>query len=346
MTSFFLNRIFSGFLVVIGVVCIISSIIYLAPVDPARLTFGQMSEDRAVEQKRKELGLDKALHVQLLYYLQDISPVLVTFTDRDLRNIIAEKSFLGLRFILKKPNLRQSFQTGRDVREVIFEAIPQTAILALTALLLASIIGMFGGFVAALNKDSLLDKLIISLSTVGYSVPSYVSAILLAVVFGFFLSDMTHLNLQGSLFDINDAGEDVFVFKNLILPAIALGVRPIAVITQLTRSAVIDVLSHDYIKTAKSKGLSFIEILRKHVLKNSLNPIVTTISGWFASLLAGAFFVEFVFNFKGLGFTTVMALINYDIPVLLACMIFVSIAFVIINILVDLTYKMINPTVT
>ena len=346
MTSFLLNRIISGFLVVIGVVCIISSIIYLAPVDPARLTFGQMSEDKAVQQKRKELGLDKALHVQLLYYLQDISPVLVTNTHRVLDNTFIDKSFLGLRFIIKSPNLRQSFQTGRDVKEIIYEAIPQTGILAFTALLIASFLGMALGFIAALKKDSLIDQLIISLSTIGYSVPSYVSAIFLAIVFGFFLSDFTHLNLQGSLIDINDAGEDIIVLKNLILPAIALGVRPIAVITQLTRSAVIDVLSFDYIKTAKSKGLNFYTILRKHVLKNALNPIVTTISGWFASLLAGAFFVEFVFNFKGLGFTTVMALINYDIPVLLACMIFVSIAFVIINIFVDLTYKMINPTVT
>ena len=346
MTSFLLNRIISGFLVVIGVVCIISSIIYLAPVDPARLTFGQMSEDKAVEQKRKELGLDKALHVQLLYYLQDISPILLTKTNRVLENTWFDKRFLGLRFIIKSPNLRQSFQTGRDVKEILIEALPQTAILAFTALLIASLLGMALGFIAALKKDSLIDQLIISLSTIGYSVPSYVSAIFLAVVFGFFLSDLTHLNLQGSLFDINDAGEDIIVLKNLILPAIALGVRPIAVITQLTRSAVIDVLSFDYIKTAKSKGLNFYTILRKHVLKNALNPIVTTISGWFASLLAGAFFVEFVFNFKGLGFTTVMALINYDIPVLLACMIFVSIAFVIINILVDLTYKIINPTVT
>lgn len=346
MTGFFLNRIISGFLVVLGVVCIISSIIYLAPVDPARLTFGQMSEDKAVEQKRKELGLDKALHIQLLYYLQDISPVLITRTERSLKNTFFDKSFLGLRFIVKPPYLRESFQTGRNVNEILFEALPQTVILAFTALLIASLLGMSLGFVAALKKDSVIDQIIIALSTIGYSVPSYVSAIFLAVVFGFFLSGYTHLNLQGSLFDINDAGDDVLVLKNLILPAIALGVRPIAVITQLTRSAVIDVLSLDYIKTAKSKGLNFAAIIRKHIIKNALNPIVTTISGWFASLLAGAFFVEFVFNFKGLGFTTVIALINYDIPVLLACMIFVSIAFVIINILVDLTYKLINPTVT
>ena len=345
MFNFLLKRILNGLLVVIGVISIISSIIYLAPVDPARLTFGQMSEDKTVKQKQSELGLDKPLHIQLLYYLQDISPILITSSTRDFKSVKMDSPIFKWRLIIKKPYLRESFQSGRSVRHILYDAIPQTLILAITALFIASVIGILFGFIAALYQDQLADKLILSLSTIGYSLPSYVSAILLAVSFGFFWQSWTGLNLQGSLFDINDSGEDILVLKNLILPAIALGIRPIAVITQLTRSAVLDVLSLEYVKTAHSKGLSFVKVLRKHVLKNSLNPVVTTISGWFASLLAGAFFVEFVFNFKGLGFTTVTALINYDIPVLLACMIFVSIAFVIINIMVDIVYKYLNPAV-
>lgn len=345
MINFIIKRLLGGILVVLGVTVIISSIIYLAPVDPTRLSFGQRSEDATVLQKRAELGLDQPFHIQLYYYLGDISPIVINTTDRKLHSIWKEWSIGELRIVLKKPYLRESFQTGRSVSLILADAIPQTIILAASSLLFASILGMIFGFIAASNKSAFLDECIVAVSTLGYSVPSYVSAIVLAIIFGFVFHRYTGLNMQGSLFDINDLGDDVIVMKNLILPMIALGVRPVSVITQLTRSAVIDVLHKDYIKTARSKGLDYLSILKKHVLKNSMNPIVTTISGWFASLLAGAFFVEYVFNFKGLGFATVTALLNYDIPVLLACIIFVSICFVILNILVDVIYKYLNPRV-
>ena len=323
---------------------IISSIIYLAPVDPTRLTFGQRSEAKTVEQKRKALGLDQAFHIQLFRYLGDISPVVLSSSNRFENTML--KLPLGLtNIIFKRPNLRSSYQSGRPVLGILKDSIPQTLILAVSALLFASLIGLFLGFIAAINKHNFLDDFIVGVSTLGYSIPSYVSAIVLAIVFGFVFREYTGLNMQGSLYDINDLGDDVIVLKNLLLPCLALGVRPVAVITQLTRSAVLDILGQDYVKTATAKGLSFTSIMRKHVLKNAMNPIVTTISGWFASLLAGAFFVEYVFNFKGLGYTTVTALLNYDIPVLLGCIIFVSMSFVILNILVDFIYKALDPRV-
>jgi len=282
-------------MVLISAVVLISSIIYLAPVDPARLTFGQRSDGAAVERKQAELFLDKPLHIQMLYYINDISPIGIgdggRYAQREVPFFKIGGEGSGL--LIKKPYFRESFQ----------------------------------------------------FSVLGISVPSYVSAIVLALVFGFLLRDYTGLNIQGSIFDINDIGDEVIVWKNLILPAVALGVRPLAIITQLMRSSLLDVMTQDYMRTAKAKGLAFRKVVVQHAMKNSLNPVFTAVTGWFASLLAGAFFVENVFNFKGIGGLTVNALINYDIPVLLGCVIFVCLVFICINILVDYGYRIFDPKV-
>ncbi len=317
--------------------------------DPARLTFGQRTDSAALERKQAELFLDKPLHIQMLYYLNDISPI--GFGDGfryDSKNISYFKPFGGKNsksLLFKVPYFRESFQSGRSVSDLLLDAIPKTMILAVTAMMIAIFFGIILGIIAALVKDTWLDQFIISVSVLGISVPSYVSAIILALVFGFLLRDYTGLNLQGSIFDINDIGDEVIVWKNLILPAIALGVRPLAIITQLMRSSLLDILTQDYMRTAKAKGLAFKKVVVNHAVKNSLNPVFTAITGWFASLLAGAFFVENVFNFKGIGGLTVNALINYDIPVLLGCVIFVCIVFILINILVDYGYRLFDPKV-
>lgn len=337
-----------GLLVIAAVVSIVSAIIYLAPVDPTRLTFGQRSDDATIESKRKALGLDQSLPTQLLYYFRDISPIAIISDD-----LQSTGHYTGYRLahfsngdlMIKKPYLRESFQSGKNVANLLFEAFPKTFYLSLFAILLASIIGIFLGVIGAIYKDSWVDDMVVSLSVLGYSLPSYVSAIILAVIFGFILRQFTGLNVQGSIYELNDLGDEVVVWKNIILPAIALGIRPIAVTTQLTRSTMLDVLSQGYIRTAIAKGLSKPIVIIKHGLRNALNPIITALSGWFASLLAGAFFVESVFNFKGLGQLTITALLNYDIPVVLACIIFVCIIFVVINILVDIMYYIIDPKV-
>jgi peptide/nickel transport system permease protein len=340
---------FTSILVLISAVVLISSIIYLAPVDPARLTFGQRTDSAAVERKQVELYLDKPLHIQMLYYLNDISPISFGETERyENKNVSFVKIFTrkdGKSLMLKEPYFRESFQTGKSVSALLKDAIPKTLILATAAIGIAIFFGIMLGIIAALVKDTWIDQFIIGVSVIGISVPSYVSAIVLALIFGFLLRDYTGLNIQGSIFDINDIGDEVVVWKNLILPAIALGVRPLAIITQLMRSSLLDVMTQDYMRTAKAKGLEFKKVILNHGVKNSLNPVFTAVTGWFASLLAGAFFVENVFNFKGIGGLTVNALINYDIPVLLGCVIFVCTVFIGINILVDYGYKMFDPKV-
>jgi len=346
MLRYVLKRLMSGILVIITIVILITTIIFLAPVDPAQLTFGQRAETGAVAAKRTALGLDKPLYVQLYYYLRDISPVNFVAEEEAQKRRYQYSSLLSLGekdLILKKPYLRESYQTGRSVSAILSEAIPKTILLAIFAIILASLIGIFLGVMAAIYKNSLTDNIAVVCSVIGYSLPSYVTAIILALIFGYYLGDLTGLNIQGSILELDDFGDPVYVFKNLILPGIALGIRPVAIITLLTRSSMLDVLSMDFMRTGKAKGLQRTKLIFKHGLRNALNPVATAITGWFAALLAGAFFVENVFNFKGLGEVTVTALINFDIPVVMGAVIFTAITFVLINVLVDLMYAFLDP---
>lgn len=346
---YILRRLAYGVLVMILVVATITGIIFLAPVDPAQLTFGQRSDVSTVKAKTAELGLDQPLFVQLGKYLADLSPLSVLAQSPENQRKYQPKTLMNLRdgnaLVLKFPYLRESYQSGRPVTEILADAIPATALLAGTAMLLATFLGLFLGVFAALRPHSWIDHLVSVFSVFGYSLPSYVAAMLLALVFGYALGDWTGLEIQGSLFVLSDFGEWQLHWQNLILPAIALGLRPVALITQLTRSAMLDVLSQDFVRTATAKGLSPKTVLVKHALRNALNPLISAISGWFAALLTGAFFIENVFNFKGLGDATVTALLNFDIPVVLGCVLFTSAVFVVINLISDLLYAWLDPRV-
>jgi len=332
-------------------IVIISTIIYASPVDPASLSFGQQMSEEMLEAKRTELMLDQPIYRQIISFLNDLSPIGVYESNSTkIKDFKAISLFNGLfegekSLLLKSPYLRRSFQTGDSVSSMILSALPNTILLSLLSIIFASLFGILFGITAALNRDKFIDNFIIGFSTLGYSVPSYVSAILLSLIFGFWLRDWTHLNMQGSLLTLNDLGDEVRQWKNIILPAIALGVRPVAVITQITRNTMIDVISKPYILTAKAKGLSSFRIIKDHVLKNLMNPVVTSISGWFASLLAGAFFVESIFNYYGMGLLTVNALINYDIPVLLGCLVVIALIFIIMNVLLDYIYIWIDKRI-
>lgn len=152
--------------------------------------------------------------------------------------------------------------------------------------------------------------------------------------------------MTGSLYEIDDMGEGKhLILKNLVLPAFTLGIRPLAVITQLTRNSLLEVLNQDYIRTAYAKGLSSRSVIWKHALKNSLNPVITATSGWFASMLAGAVFIEFIFGWNGLGKEIVNALNTLDLPVVMGAVLVIATTFIFINILVDILYGILDPKV-
>jgi peptide/nickel transport system permease protein len=155
----------------------------------------------------------------------------------------------------------------------------------------------------------------------------------------------TGLNMTGSLYSVNAFDGSYLDLRNLILPAITLAIRPLAVIVQLTRSSILDVLTQDYIRTARAKGLPERTVIFRHALRNALNPVITAVSGWFASLLAGAVFVEFVFGWKGLGQELFLAIEKQDMPVVMGGVILIAALFVGISMLVDVAYGWIDPRV-
>ena len=213
-------------------------------------------------------------------------------------------------------------------------------------MLLASVLGVALGVAAALRPQSWLDRLLVSTSVLGISMPSFVAGIIIAVSFGFYWSHWTGLSLTGQLFETDPfTGARHLALRNLLLPALALGMRPLAIIMQLTRSSMLDVLSQDYIRTARAKGLSRGATVLGHALRNALNPVVTAVSGWLASLMAGAFFIEYIFNWKGLGTVTLRAVENLDFPLVMGATLFVAALFVLINIAVDLLYALLDPRV-
>ena len=230
--------------------------------------------------------------------------------------------------------------------QVLAETLPNTFVLAIASIIIAILIGVFLGIISALYKDRILDKAIQILSTLGMSVRSFFSAILFAWLFGYVLHKYTNLEMTGSLYELDDFGESMHIkWKNLILPAIVLGIRPLAVVIQLMRNSLLEVLNQDYIRTARAKGLSEFKIIKSHAVKNAFNPVVTAISGWFASMLAGAVFVEYIFGWNGLGKEIVNALNTLDLPVIMGAVLIIAMLFILINIFVDIIYAWLDPKV-
>jgi peptide/nickel transport system permease protein len=304
---------------------------------------------------KKKYGFDKPISTQYLYYLNDLSPLSLhsnnsneyTYLSEDKYNVLRIITLRTSTLVLKTPYLRESFQkTGKKVTTVIGNTLPNTFILSFAAILIAIGIGIALGIISALYKDTLLDRLIALISTLGMSIPSFFSAILFAWLFGFLWHNYTGLNMTGSLYEVDDFGEGSYIrWKNLLLPAIVLGIRPLGVVIQLMRNSLLETMGLDYIRTAKAKGLSTYTVIIRHALKNSLNPVITAISGWFASMLAGAVFVEYIFGWNGLGKEIVEALNSLDLPIIMGSVIVIATTFVIINILVDIAYAYLDPKV-
>jgi len=357
MGRFIAKRFWYGILVLLGVVTLVFFLFNVLPGDPARMMLGQRADMASVEAINRDLGRDKPLPVQFVNYLNDLSPV--SFHDiankgsywylnpEKYGSTIRLLSFAGKHsIVLKEPYLRRSYQSKRNVSEILLDGFINTLILALVSMAFAIVLGIAIGIVCAIKKNSFIDRIALVFSVLGMSLPSFFAAILNAWIFAFVLARFTGLNMTGSLYSVDDFGRGEYLdLKNLILPAFTLGIRPLAIIVELTRNSLLDVLSQDYIRTAKAKGLSKSKIILKHALKNALNPVVTAISGWLASLLAGAVFVEFVFDWKGIGVVIVNALDKYDFPVVMGAVLLISVILIFINIFVDILYGLLDPRV-
>ena len=355
MLNYALHKIGYALLTLFGVVSVIFFLFTVLPGDPAKMMLGQNQSEEQLAVVRAKYGFDQPISTQYLYYLNDLSPISVhsetpsdyTYLSEGKYNAFPLFSIKEHVLVLKVPYLRESFQkNGKEVSAVIAETLPNTIVLAVSAISIALVLGIFFGIVSALKKDTWIDNSIQVFSTVGMSVPSFFSSIIFAWLFGYVLHEFTNLNMTGSLYELDDFGEKYqLMLKNLILPAFVLGIRPLAVVVQLMRNSLLEILQQDYIRTAKAKGLTLPRIIRKHALKNSLNPVVTTISGWFASMLAGAVFVEYIFGWNGLGKEIVEALNKLDLPVIMGAVLTIATTFILINIFVDIIYGWLDPKI-
>jgi len=345
MLRYITRKIINGMLVMSGVVVIVF-LLFQGFGDPARMIMGQTADVSTGQNIRRELNLDLPKWKQFVLYLNDVSPLAV-HTSKEISQKKLRGIFIGgkNKLSFKVPYLRRSYQSKKDVWDVLADALPGTIILAAAAMLIAVMAGIPLGILAAVKKNSWMDTSSIFVSVLGISAPSFFMGIVIAYIFGFVFSQYTGLSMTGSLFDTDPFAGRQLQMQNLILPAITLGIRPLAIITQLTRSSMLDVLNQDYIRTAYAKGLSSTLVIWKHALRNALNPVITAITGWFAELLAGAFFVEYIFGWKGIGKVTVEALGNLDFPVVMGSVLVSSFFFILINILADILYGIIDPRI-
>jgi len=358
MFRYVLKKIFYSMLVLAGVVIVLTFLFFRFIGRDGKAVYemtGQNTDQKTVERIRKEYALDQPVGVQMLLYLNDLSPLSLhsvnpgapSFAAPGKYRAIVLFSVSGYRVLLKVPYFRRSYQTNREVSSIISDVLPTTIILALAAIFFATVAGILTGIVCAFYNNTWIDRLLLFLSTTGMAVPSFFAAILISWLLGFVLHRYTGLMPWGNLYAIDDfTGEKHLRISNLILPAFTLGIRPLSVIIQLTRQSLLEIMRKDYIRTAKAKGVSPATVLMRHTLRNTLNPLITAVSGWMGGLLAGAVFVEYIFGWKGIGKEIVDGLQKLDYPVVMGCVITVAMMFVLINIIVDLLYGWVDPRVS
>lgn len=346
--TYILKKTVYGFLIIVSVVFALSFIFFSFINKDGKAVYemtGQNTDQKIVDEIKKTYHLDQPVWKQVLYYANDLSFISVYPNDVKRKGV---NLFSGDQkyWILKLPYLGKSFQTERSVSQTISNAMPGTVVLAFTAILFATIIGIILGIFAAKYQNSWIDKTIIFVASGGMALPSFFAAILISWLLGYVLHTYTGLPTWGSLYNVDEyTGEKYLAIQNLILPAFTLGIRPLSVIAQLTRNNLLEIQKMDFIRTAKAKGLSANKVLYKHTLINIANPLITAISGWLGGMLAGAVFIEYIFGWQGLGKTLVDGLQKLDYPVVMGSVITITCVFVLLNIMVDILYAVVDPRV-
>ena len=306
MTSYIIRRFFMVIPILIGAATIVFALMFIVPGDPARLLMGQHGDEKTLASIRHELGLDRPIYVQY-------------------------GKFIGR---LARGNLGVSYRQRRPVAEIIRERFPATAKLAVASMVIAVIFGMAAGIIAAVNRNTVLDWLVMVFSLTGISMPVFWLGMMLILVFA---AGLGWLPVGG----YGRSGD----LRHIILPALSLAAVSVGYIARMMRSSMLEVIGKDYIRTARAKGLTSHAVILRHALRNAFIPVITIIGINFASLLGGAVATETVFAWPGLGRATVDAIRVRDLPVVEGCVMFLAFLFVIANLLVDLSYAWLDPRI-
>ncbi len=297
-----MRRIAQAILVVVGVAAVIFFVMRLVPGDPARLISPRASE-QALAAIRIKLGLDKPLIVQFLFFL-----------------LSALHGDLGT-----------SYYEQQSAVSLIFQRLPLTLLLTGMAMALAVAAGLPLGFLAATNRDSAIDKLVLGVQMLFQSAPNFWVAMVLLIVFAVNFKILPAIGYDSPL--------------SAILPAMSLAVGLIAVISRVSRASMIEILETDMVKALRARGIAPRLILWRHALKNSLLPLLTLLGAQVGYLLGGAVIVEFIYNYPGLGLLTLEAVLRRDYPLVQAIVIVTATIFVSVNLLIDLSYGIIDPRI-
>lgn len=301
------------------------------PSDPARMIAGQQAPPAAVAKIRKDLGLDRPLYVQYgLFFGRLVHFGPSSFTTKD--PVHGSCGNIGPLHV----DLGRSYQQRRPVITILAERAPRTLLLAFSAAVVQALIGVTAGVLAATKKRRAADRVAVGLSLLGVSAPTFVIGLLLQWLFAFKLR----------LFPIDGYGETPGEHAaSLVLPAITLGVFGAAYYTRIVRDEMIGELSHEYVRTARAKGVGELGVVVRHALRNALMPIVTIFGLEVGTLVGGAIVTESVFRWPGIGSLSVDAMLDRDGPLIMGCVVVTSTAVVLSNLAVDLAYALLDPRV-
>jgi ABC-type dipeptide/oligopeptide/nickel transport system permease component len=301
--AFIVRRLALSIPTLIGVMIVVFLLLYVAPGDPVQDMVGERADAETIARLRKDLHLDEPVLKQFTLYAGGVL-----------------KGDLGRSYITQRPIIR-------DIKE----RFPKTLLLAGTAMLLASILGITIGVLSARNPGGWFDRLSLGFAYLGISFPVYWVGLILILIFAVTLKWLPPSGYGG--------------IKYLILPALALGSRSIAFLARVTRSAMLDVLGGDFVRTARAKGLKERAVVVRHALRNALIPIVTVLGLDFGYYLTGSILTETIFSWPGIGRYVVNAIARRDLPAINGSVLFLSVVFVLVNLLTDLAYAKADPRV-
>lgn len=331
MISYIIKRLFWAIPTLLGVSIVVFSMVHLAPGDPALVMLGEHANKESVDALREQMGLNKPLIDQYIHFV-----------------VNAVQGDFGISTI-----------SGEPVIDEFMERFPATVELALVAMVFAIIAGLFAGIISAVKRYSIFDYAAMSTALAGVSMPVFWLGLMLIY---FFSVELAWLPVSGRLgyeFDIDEVTglflidsilmDDYEAFwdalKHLVLPAIALGTIPMAIIARMTRASMIEVLKEEYIRTAKAKGCSKMQVIMVHALKNALLPVLTVIGIMLGTLFAGAILTETTFSWPGIGKWLINAVNQRDFPIIQSTTLIIASMFVIVNLIVDILYAVVNPRI-
>ncbi|ACM06880.1 ABC transporter permease [Thermomicrobium roseum] len=312
MVAFLIRRILGLVLVWLGVTILVFSIMHLAPGDPAMIILGPKATAESLARLRHELGLDQPLPVQYLRWLGNVL----------------------------QGDFGRSLQLKRDVSELLWTRFRATALLATAATVIAVAIGLTAGVVSATRQYSVWDRAAMLLALLGFCLPVFWLGLILQIGLAYRLPVFP---VSG----MNAPGQSGFLdtLHHLVLPAVTLGIGPAAVIARMTRSSVLEVIRQDFVRTARAKGLAERVVILRHVLRNALIPVLTIVGLQVGYLFGGAVLVEMVFSWPGLGLLMVNGILARDFPVVQGAVLVVATTYVLVNLLVDVLYTLVDPRV-